>query len=212
MLPRIEETGIQVNKRLERPKLVFVHVPKTAGTTLVHALKETNYVLHQDKRHPVKDYNKYEIIFGHFHPSKYNGDIPKAIFLRNPVDRMVSHYCHWKTRLVNDNKNMIMCFPERTAKFPEDITLIEFAKRVGNIYKKYTDYDLNQFAFVGFTEFFNIHTNKFSSFFNLGISAPFDSKRVSLFKRRLKNKECSELSRILLDDLKFYYNAFYQRG
>jgi len=212
MLQNAQKTRFQADTGLGVPKLIFTHVPKTGGTSLVNALKQRCFVLHQDKKHPVEDFEDYEIIFGHFRPDKYDNDIPKAIFLRNPVERMLSHYCHWRARLEDEGKNMIMCFPEKTSKFSKDCSLLEFAERVGNIYKKYTDYNLDQYDFVGFTEFFDIYANKLSSLFNLGLQPPFEIKRANLFKRRLSQKECDKLSSLINEDLRFYYEAFASRA
>lgn len=89
----------------ERPALIFLHIPKAAGTTfqqLVEARYPRRFRLSGDteeweafKRLPAVDRNAYDLVYGHVHfgvhehlarPAQY------VTMLRDPVDRIVSHY------------------------------------------------------------------------------------------------------------------------
>ena len=113
--------------------LISVHVPKTAGTTLLHHLK-TQFTVFLDleflttipelytrwphnpgrvagnwmhtsllqaignRSNLIKKMEGYDCIHGHFHVVKYRF-LPNAkfiTFVREPLERMVSHYYFWK--------------------------------------------------------------------------------------------------------------------
>lgn len=101
------------------PVRYFIHIPKTAGTSFRHSLEKSfnvfsDYTLNQKITSPlIRKYNyehkdpfetihrlrKYKnpIISGHMPASKYShlvGLENCVTILRNPVDRMVSHYKH----------------------------------------------------------------------------------------------------------------------
>lgn len=89
--------------------LNFVHIPKTAGTTFISILKKNfrpEDILQIDGLDPdrtfefVKDLpgveNNYKIIMGHwslkFEPLFKSREIVRIVFLRNPVDLVISSY------------------------------------------------------------------------------------------------------------------------
>jgi hypothetical protein len=100
--------------------IVSVHVPKTGGTSLTKQIEQGafgSWLLDYDDRPrapglPARarrgisrvavrlragTLRRYGIIHGHFPADKYR---PVAdafmIFLRDPVERLVSHYCYWR--------------------------------------------------------------------------------------------------------------------
>ncbi len=132
-------------------RIIFVHVPKTAGSSFVYYLykvysKKYKFIRDTEKYWrkvgtDVREYESNDIIYGHFHYSKYmhlNGRM--ITLLRNPVERVISQYYY-------SNK------PEDV---DEDISLEDYAslevcrnmiaKQLGN---------LDNFDFIGFQETFN---------------------------------------------------------
>ncbi len=90
------------------PKTVFVHIPKTAGTTMVkilHGIYDQKYVLplYRDLRGYAASYlARFRLIRGHFmlHDIQYVPG-PKRVFtiLRNPKRRVLSQYRYHRARL-----------------------------------------------------------------------------------------------------------------
>ncbi len=90
------------------PKVVFLHIPKTAGTTL-KTIMERNYlegeianlysqkVDEQEIEHHLENQNT-QLICGHFdfQPGFNNHDLYTFTFLRPPIDRVISNYLHIK--------------------------------------------------------------------------------------------------------------------
>ena len=89
--------------------LIFLHIPKTAGVTLQHVLlreygKRQSYRLWSMKREeesrrflelPDADKARYRLLFGHFDYGIHEqvpGDSEYITILRDPVDRILSHY------------------------------------------------------------------------------------------------------------------------
>src|SRR5689334_18470846 len=89
--------------------LNFVHIPKTAGTTFISILKNNfkpEDILQIDGLDPDRTFesiknvpgveNRYKIIMGHwsikFEPLFKTRSIVRIVFLRNPVDHVISTY------------------------------------------------------------------------------------------------------------------------
>lgn len=148
---------------METKKLIFVHIFKTGGTTMHHTLKrrygrnkflyDTTYRKERDNGgifKPIENiniykpptYKKYDIIFGHFIYEKYKHlDGVNVTILRDPLKRFISHYSN---RVANSKKRRIK---------PESFE--EFCEKCKNIYIHFTGGDVNNFNFIGFTEFYN---------------------------------------------------------
>lgn len=84
-----------------RSPLFFIHVTKTAGGTLKQAMQKlkghrVHFVYSQADRAAI-DPEKHDIIYGHYlwgiH-SKFDVPPRYAMFVRNPIERVISHYYH----------------------------------------------------------------------------------------------------------------------
>jgi len=145
-------------------ELIFVHVPKTAGTTMKKMLfniygQESimlDYKRKSDgKRRPVEEVletinteSNFKVIYGHFSVKKYSGFFPDAkriVWLREPIKRLISHYHFWARTLKNK--------PFRSLQ-EEKKQLLNFAKKSDfcNLIHTYVE-DVNNFWFVGIQEF-----------------------------------------------------------
>ena len=140
-------------------EILFVHVPKTAGTTIRKMLLNIygqESIMLDYKRQPVEEVlttlneeSNLKVIYGHFHVKKYHDFFPDAkriVWLREPIKRLISHYNYWartlnkkKFRSLEQEKKQLLHF----AKNPVNRNLIN--TYVGN---------LNNFWFVGIQEFF----------------------------------------------------------
>jgi hypothetical protein len=160
-------------------ELISVQVPKTAGSAFgkILARQYSGDELLLDEPEFVLDPNslfqryfdlwKYvngkrqlnqptaaRCVHGHFWIGKYAPFFPKArkiIFLREPIQRVISHYFYWKGRALVRNS-----LQQRLIE--ENLSLLEFAAlpQIRNIVSAtfIRDYDLSDFDFVGFQEFF----------------------------------------------------------
>jgi len=147
-------------------KFIYVHILKTAGTTLKHSLFERYYKgrylydgtfkprYNNSKgrpEHPVtiypqpypKDYKKYDVIFGHFRHDKYEHlDRPMFSFVRHPVRRLIDQYYYHK------------------GYYKKKIRIEEFAEIWAN-HMSYVLGDISKYKFIGVVEKFDKSLNLF---------------------------------------------------
>jgi Sulfotransferase family len=168
--PSVESSGGSENKKL----IISIHIPKTGGTTFLEFLKAgVQEVLYLDWGPGSKDNRLYRhrkrlaaqfesitdleslsgrsVIHGHFKAGKYLPKFPKAIYvtwLRDPVERVASHYFFWQRRPFMDDA---LCNKVITEK----MTLEEFARleAIRNVQHRFlSPLGVEGFAFIGITE------------------------------------------------------------
>jgi len=189
-------------------KWSFVHIPKTGGTTIIKYIeKYIPNIIHKDRK-KVKDGEKYFLIFGHFKPNLYP-DRKKIIWLRHPVDRVISNYLHLKWRFENNSKKFII-IDENVKHFPKNTDIITFAKNTLHVYKFFTNYNINQFDYVGFQENMNDDLKGLCDLLNI----PFDKSMIGNYRSdqkpddyNISNKNIKKLYSLLKNDIEFYENV-----
>jgi len=110
----------QAPPRLRARQLCFMHIGKTAGTSLQHLLRETLEATPVYTGSP-EDFDTieagkldhYGLILGHFcyrHTAKFRKERYLVTFLRDPVNRVLSNYYFlrgWKGEIYKGNKEML---------------------------------------------------------------------------------------------------------
>ncbi|MBB1126962.1 sulfotransferase family 2 domain-containing protein [Thiospirillum jenense] len=176
------------------PILISVHIPKTGGTSFRMILEQHfgSRLLYdyQDypmaRRSPLPQWRallatrqaktrliNYECVHGHFLAYKYHFIRParRAIWLRDPIDRLVSRYHHYQ----RDVAQGIHLTPQyqRFIRRP-DLTLDAFARisQFHNVYARFLwGESLERFDFVGITERFDSSLRLFTRLFEIGDNA-----------------------------------------
>ena len=147
--------------------LVSVHLPKTGGSSFRRSVLEPAYgnrlLLDYEDRplsHPASGRNRraktfqpsdelvarYDCVHGHFLATKYlceKTPCEFAAWFRDPVQRVVSRFFYGKRK--------------GRGEVSEDMTLEEFCElsKFHNLYAKYLwEFDIEQFDFVGITEYY----------------------------------------------------------
>lgn len=155
-----------------RRLIVSVHVPKTAGTSFIRVLESCfgdrllrdyddqvmghgplSRVLRSLYRYRLQSPRlaRYDCVHGHFQPLKYRYHPGRslAIWLRDPVERVVSRYHHYR-RHADPADPQFRRYLKRT-----DLSLTEFARvrHFQNLYAHYlVGVRLRDFDFIGITE------------------------------------------------------------
>lgn len=197
-------------------KMIFVHVLKSAGTTMRTALRRIygkkllydrlykrelykdrdhdtkHFIILDDQRYPDK-YRSYDAIIGHFKWNKYEHlNWPLVTFLRDPVDRMISAYYY----LQGNYK-----------KLGHDLDIIEFSKLINN-QVTYVIGDLDKYDFIGITEKFNKSFDLMCNKYSLNKISKIKKERVSGRGKTLVNKKVRRKIRdIIIEDVNLYDEA-----
>lgn len=217
--------------------LVSVHIPKTAGSSFLGTLTE-NYgskllkdyadipintpVYERNKSalqaslfNAEKDFREIECIHGHFLPLKYLllSDKQKTTFvtwLRNPVDRVLSHYYFWKRTF--DPK---VSPPLHRKVIEEDWSIERFclSLELKDLYSQFMyGFPLEKFAFVGITEFYDDDLEFFSRHYLKSFVKP---KRLNVGNEegryRIEESLRNEIEKFHLGDMKLYQRALDNR-
>ncbi len=204
-------------------ELVSIHIPKTGGSSFYEVLKHV-YGSSLDPRTKRKDffsnpalpeqsidlYQGKKAIHGHLHYSEVkhivdrNKSVKLITWLRDPVERVISHYFFFINR-IHEGKVK----PQQNHKI--NFTLLEFARLESSrnvICKFLKGVDLNDFYFIGHIEKFQADLRLLSEKMNwpFGIQPHHVNKRNALSagekaKTKFKTitdamrKEISELNR-----------------
>lgn len=103
-------------------KILFIHVPKCAGSSIKIWMKHISGKCFQKGGHPTYDY----------YSKKYNvQDYYKFTMVRNPYDRVVSAYCYLK-KGGRGSRHDVAARDEL-----KDCTFLQFAKKIDHFKQKY---------------------------------------------------------------------------
>lgn len=131
---------------------IFVHIPKAAGQTLTHILwqiygKSKVWSAQRPKMGKF-DPKKHMVAKGHFGINHLEINWPKVTMLRDPVERVISHYFFAKY-----NKSGV--FGSRGVKKKASLEKFARAKKNINVIKSYTGPQIEKFDLILLTEHFD---------------------------------------------------------
>lgn len=193
-------------------KFIFVHIMKTGGTSLRESFIEyfghENFLydrtykldrlkykgilrIHKSSLVYPKNYEDRKVIFGHFNFRKYSHlGRPTITFLRNPIERVRSHYS-------SGEKRKYMSFEE-------------FCLFTSNLMRNMTGGNLSKFYFIGLTEYFDESISRLNKL--LGINLSSKKINVNINKIELDEKKINLIKKYNLEDLRLYDEALKMFG
>jgi len=217
--------------------IISVHLPKTAGSSFKVSLDQhfgqkllfdyddfpintpvfqrNKDVLVSSLKNAEKDFGNIECIHGHFMPAKYLllSTLNPLIFvtwMRHPVERVVSHYYFWQKYYEPEAP------PLHKRIVEEKWTLEEFclSEEMKNIYDQFLwGFPLNNFDFIGITEYFEEDFKYFSQKY-LGKNTAFFTENINE-KRNGKYSISRSLRKQIESfhaiDMELYHNALQLR-
>jgi len=203
-------------------EIISLHIPKTAGTTFRHILVAQygengvyfDYPYNYDvKLHDIDE--NVRVIHGHFLLKKYGDsfkDAKRITWLRNPVTRMISHYCFWKMLPLEENNPLQKLLKEN------DLDIVEFAElpdMQNHLMQFYLDGTaIGDFYFIGIQEHFKQEMRylrrlmKWKSVRNQTINKNSDQDYSAFIKNTTSSKKIIEkLESLNSLDMRYYHEA-----
>jgi hypothetical protein len=209
-----------------QPKIISVHIPKTAGSSFYAVLK-THYgwrLKHIQKQEDIaiwstgKPYlsNKpfVQAIHGHIRPHQnwksYYPNAKWVCWLRDPAERVLSAYYHLqKTQSLGDRNQTL--FAQKQPTLPQFLTDEDF-QPVIQIYERFLgNFNPADFAFIGRTEHFDDDLQRFAKLIHQPKLAP-QIQNVGLNKPASDPSLLNEISATLTREYEIYnsfIHAFY---
>ena len=221
-------------------KFVFIHVPRTAGTTFKKMLRNCGFRSKGDNKElqnlremftgkkklsrftypwTLEEYQIFKkLVQGHTPVAKYYPMLREShkfiTWVRDPVDRMISQWEWWVARGYRGG-DIGGVWRKQVCAGRMDIT--ELCRKMPNTYRIMFGKDLSVFDWIGNQEEFDDSLYKFGQTF--GITIPeYDSwnvkgKNYKIKRRALVNdKKREEMKQILKSDYKVYYEALERWG
>lgn len=198
-------------------RFIFLHIMKTAGTSLAKELKRiygSKYYLDptfrtdrdeigifqikkSTKIYPKINYDNYKVLHGHITYEKYKHlGWPVFTFLKEPVARVVDHY------------SSATNFARRNGR--KQLPIEVFCKKSSNLMTNMTDGDLDNFFFVGIVEKYQESIDRLSEF--IGYKIRF--KKYNMTKKLLpfSEKQINIIKKYNQEDIKLYEDALERFG
>jgi hypothetical protein len=136
-------------------KYIFLHVPKTGGTSVRTALRKRAKLCVAEHYYGLKSSaQKADVIYGHFKISTYANMFPHAKLItvvREPIEQIISNFLHYK-RAQNTR------FEPGIGRLPPGLNFVEFYRhpKMLNYQSQFFDtVDIEDFYVVGITERYN---------------------------------------------------------
>jgi len=209
-------------------EIIHIHIPKTAGTSLLNVLqkkyssneictikrKELTGSSTKDNSDIINHHisKEHKILHGHlFYKEigpvlKMNKDVKIITFLRSPVDRVISNYLFFKQRIFEGkvNKNELS---------RKDETLMEYARleESQNRQSKFLDgLDLEKLYFLGIMETFSEDIKNLCQKLGINISDIPElnkNKHFEISDLKISEEEIQEIKSFNQKDLLLYQKA-----
>lgn len=208
--------------RAQTQKFVFVHIPKAAGTTFYMMLRwhwernrfkilKGHWGLHDNSEiaadvNENEFYEQYSVVTGHFPYQHYYYLKEKCgwnliTWIRDPVDRVISQYNHFRHRPSLTKKFL----SRRIVKKARKANIVEFSKIQSNFQTRYTGEDPSIFDFIGVVEKFHKSFQRFNKQFGFKLRHVESHNVHGWVKREEVHKNVrEELKEHHEKDYKFY--------
>ena len=205
--------------------LIFPHIFKCGGTSLLKQFSAANIKLFVDNDHPphrtnkffleqcerrnrecqLLDFVNFDLVFGHLPVDRYKRDTYRYVtLLRDLLDRAISHFFYWKnlpsSNLLAVHRNPIIA-GIKSGKV-DFLTFIHQLK-LGDFYSSFLcDKKPVKFVLVGFLDNYSLFTNKLSKLPNIDIR--LDVRMRENKRGSVKSEDLEKARELLRPDYAIY--------
>ncbi len=205
--------------RAQTQKFVFVHIPRSAGTTFevmlskyFHNIRRLNikgsmfmmYDDHKRAQEIKRDglFENRDVVYGHFPyqqyyylKEKYGWNL--ITWIRDPIEQLISHYSWIHFRQAPDKVTEL----DRKVR---GMSIEEFSRYSSNFYTRWTGRDPSVFDFIGVVEKFDESIETFNNQFNCELR-PLDIRNANVWEKlEVSRNTRKELKQNHLKDYELY--------
>jgi hypothetical protein len=202
---------VQIKREEEAVKFIFVHVPKTGGTSFIKNLDSRyRHITCRDygKKRGLKDndinkrgFERCNIIYGHFLSDKYKHlKRPQISIIREPTERVISEYFY---RPNNIKAKSIVEYLENKKRHAGPRIVYD------NVIYEYIK-DIRRFAFIGITEQFDESIRRINKALKIEIPNKRFYSKKNPHKKRISKEERDFIKEFCKKDYEIY-NAVLKR-
>jgi hypothetical protein len=223
---------------MDQKKIISIHVPKAAGTTMLALWKQAygenqvlmdyddppgnisaNYLIDplgwlENRPRTLPD--NINVVHGHFHPSKYDllDNAFRLTMLRHPIDNLISIYCYWKRIPVQPTA---VAVHQYFLVNKLDILGLARLPIIQNLYSEtyFGGWDIGRLDFIGKHENRNNDLQRLAKILGINIDINLHLNMTNLEGENLEKdmittdqKLMCRLENLLASDIHFYEKSF----
>ncbi len=217
-----------MSKPSRQGPIIFPHIPKCGGSSVLKILENTGKSLFLDYDAPPShrewtmlgcerrnrefarlDFSVFDFIYGHFPLERYrrgNKGRQIILLLRHPIERMISQYYFWKDMVPDNDYSFLAIEPEIADLKAEKMDLPAFCDIFGmkDFYTRYTQLpDTSGFLLVGFTDLLPEFFQKLSQYTGY-VHEEFPAERQNSSRIDLSAAVRKELESRLAKEIEWY--------
>jgi hypothetical protein len=206
--------------------IIFPHIPKCGGTTILKGLENSGKRVFLDYDHPPShieyfsnlcrdrnrdfrelDFSPFDIVYGHFPIERYDVERDQVVLLlRDPVERALSHFYYIRDVLKLTNLWAGLRVPEIHDIKSGRMGLLDFVttSRLNSFYRSYVGLiDTRDWRLVGFTDQIEIFAERLRAEAEIDLGR-LGHERANANSVKPAESDVTEIRRLLSEEIDWY--------
>ncbi len=208
-------------------ELISVHIPKTAGTSFRNILSDIygkglfrvdididsgSMAVNQDPNFSALNVSAMTVAHGHFNMEQfrekfeYDPNIPVIVWLRDPIERIISHY-RYKSSILHNyaNKRVLRVLRHMEKSLFEFASLPSSQNLITNRF--FNGMKLGNFAFVGIVENYDEDIRRLSRFLDWKVKTIYRHNITKKKSAKVSEEELRVIKNLNSKDIEIYKQA-----